>query len=151
MARGAGPGHSHYREFGKKAGKRMQSNWAPAHSKALCEYYAKGMSFAAIAETINAKFKTSYTRNAVLGRATRMGLAGTSRSQDGTKSLPISSALALAYGRSMKNKSDEQFSEKAAKARFEAALKGAMNTPYKPLKEKPKVKKVAAKKRKKSG
>jgi hypothetical protein len=51
----------------------------------------------------------------------------------------------------MKNKSDEQFSEKEAKARFEAALKGAMNTPHKPLKEKPKAKKVAAKKRKKSG
>jgi hypothetical protein len=43
----------------------------------------------------------------------------------------------------------DQFSQKEAKARFEAALKGAMNTPHKPLKEKPKVKKAAKKKPKK--
>jgi hypothetical protein len=41
---------------------------------------------------------------------------------------------------------DEQYSEKEATARFEAALKSAMNTPHKPLKEKPKVKKAAKKK-----
>lgn len=35
-------------------------------------------------------------------------------------------------------KSPAEYSEKEAKARFEAALKGAMNTPHKPLKEKPK-------------
>jgi hypothetical protein len=35
-------------------------------------------------------------------------------------------------------KSDENYSEKEAKARFEAALKSALNTPHKPLKEKPK-------------
>jgi hypothetical protein len=40
----------------------------------------------------------------------------------------------------------EDYSEKAATARFEAALKGAMNTQHKPLKEKPKVKKAAKKK-----
>ena len=38
-------------------------------------------------------------------------------------------------------KDPEHYSDKEAKARFEAALKGAMNTPHKPLKEKPKVKK----------
>jgi GcrA cell cycle regulator len=57
----------------------MQSNWAPAHSEALREFFVKGMSFSAIAGAINAKFNTSYTRNAVLGRATRMGLAVTSQ------------------------------------------------------------------------
>ena len=31
---------------------------------------------------------------------------------------------------------DETYSEKEAKVRFEAALKGAMNAPHKPLKEK---------------
>jgi hypothetical protein len=41
----------------------------------------------------------------------------------------------------------EDYSEKEAAARFEAALKSAMNTPHKPLKEKPKVKKVKPKKR----
>jgi GcrA cell cycle regulator len=63
----------------------MQSNWAPAHSEALREFFVKGMSFSAIAGAINAKFNTSYTRNAVLGRATRMGLAVTSQPQDRTK------------------------------------------------------------------
>jgi hypothetical protein len=40
----------------------------------------------------------------------------------------------------MNGKGDEQFSEKEAQNRFEAALKSAMNTLHKPLKEKPKVK-----------
>jgi hypothetical protein len=43
----------------------------------------------------------------------------------------------------MKQKNEDQFSEKEAKERFEAALKSALNTPHKPLKEKPKVKKAA--------
>jgi hypothetical protein len=34
----------------------------------------------------------------------------------------------------MKKTSDEQYSEKESQARFEAALKGALNTPPKPLK-----------------
>jgi hypothetical protein len=50
----------------------------------------------------------------------------------------------------MKTKSDDEFSEKEAKARFEAALKGAMNAPHKPLKDKPKVKRAAKKKAKKA-
>jgi len=45
----------------------------------------------------------------------------------------------------------DSYSEKEATARFEAALKGAMKTPHKPLKEKPKVKKAAKKARKKPG
>jgi hypothetical protein len=44
----------------------------------------------------------------------------------------------------------DQYSEKEAKARFEAALKSALNTPHKPLKEKPKVKKAAESKPKKT-
>ena len=48
---------------------------------------------------------------------------------------------------SKKPTSNEQFDEKEAMARFEAALKGAMNTPHKPLKEKPKVKKTKPKKK----
>lgn len=38
----------------------------------------------------------------------------------------------------MNKNNQDQFSEKEVAARFEAALKGAMNTPHKPLKEKPK-------------
>ena len=37
----------------------------------------------------------------------------------------------------MNKEKDEQFEEKEAQRRFEAALKGALNTPHKPLKEKP--------------
>ena len=40
---------------------------------------------------------------------------------------------------------NDKFSDKEAKARFEAALKSALSTPHKPLKEKPKVKKAAKK------
>jgi hypothetical protein len=48
-----------------------------------------------------------------------------------------------------KAKNDE-YSAQDAQRRFEAAIKSALNTPHKPLKEKPKVKK-AVKKKKKSG
>ncbi len=55
----------------------MQStDWAPAHSDALRQYLAKGMSYSEIADAINAKFKTAYSRSAALGRAKRMGLGG---------------------------------------------------------------------------
>ena len=42
---------------------------------------------------------------------------------------------------------DAEYDEKEAQKRFEAALKGALNTPHKPLKEKPKAR--TAKKTKK--
>ena len=54
----------------------MQINWAPEHSDALREYFAKRMSYSEIAQAINAKFGTAYSRNAALGRAKRMGLTG---------------------------------------------------------------------------
>jgi hypothetical protein len=47
----------------------------------------------------------------------------------------------------MGKKAEDQYSDKEAAARFEAALKSAMNTPHKPLKERPKVKKAAKKKK----
>lgn len=54
----------------------MQINWAPEHSEALRDYFAKRMSYSEIADAINAKFGTAYSRNAALGRAKRMGLTG---------------------------------------------------------------------------
>jgi GcrA cell cycle regulator len=67
----------------------MQStNWAPQHSEALREYLARGMSYSEIADAINAKFKTAYSRNAAIGRAKRMGLAGPERPQDPRKQPP---------------------------------------------------------------
>jgi hypothetical protein len=41
----------------------------------------------------------------------------------------------------MSTKQSNDFSKQEAQLRFEAALKGAMNTPHTPLKEKPKAKK----------
>ena len=58
----------------------MQSNWTPKQSEALRGFLGKGISFSRIADAINARFKTSYSRNAVLGRARRMGLAASDRS-----------------------------------------------------------------------
>ncbi len=56
------------------------TNWAPEHAAALREYLALGMSYARIAEAINAKFNTDYSRSAAIGRARRMGLADNARS-----------------------------------------------------------------------
>jgi GcrA cell cycle regulator len=61
----------------------MQStNWTPEHSQALREHLASGMSYSGIADAINAKFKTAYSRNATIGRARRMGLGGFDRPAD---------------------------------------------------------------------
>ncbi len=54
----------------------MQTSWEPEHSQALRDYLARGLSYAEIARAINATFQTAYTRNAAIGRAKRMGLAG---------------------------------------------------------------------------
>ena len=55
------------------------TNWAPEHSAALREHLAKGLSFSETVKAINSKFSTSYSRNAALGRARRMGLMGEDR------------------------------------------------------------------------
>jgi GcrA cell cycle regulator len=56
------------------------SNWASAHSEMLREGVARGMSYSEIAEAINAKFGTCYSRNATIGRGKRMGLGTPARS-----------------------------------------------------------------------
>ena len=55
------------------------SNWASEHSDALRDYFFKGMSYAEIGREINARFRTSYTRGAVIGRAKRLGLVAPER------------------------------------------------------------------------
>jgi GcrA cell cycle regulator len=70
-------------------------NWAPEHSEALREGVARGLSYSEIADTINAKFGTCYSRNATIGRGKRMGLSGLSRPNDGPKPLPRSKAPKL--------------------------------------------------------
>lgn len=42
----------------------------------------------------------------------------------------------------MAKKPDEEYADKEAQEHFEAALRGALKTPAKPLEEKPKVKKA---------
>ncbi|MCK1387304.1 GcrA family cell cycle regulator [Bradyrhizobium sp. 21] len=49
-------------------------HWPSEHSDALRDYFLKGMSYADIGRQINARFGTAYTRNAVAGRAKRLGL-----------------------------------------------------------------------------
>ena len=58
-----------------------QINWSREHCDALRELHAKGLSFAEIAGTINARFKTDYSRNAAIGRAKRMGLVDPERAK----------------------------------------------------------------------
>jgi hypothetical protein len=45
----------------------------------------------------------------------------------------------------MKAPKDDLYEEKEAQARFEAALRGGLSAPHKPLKEKPKEKKSSKK------
>jgi GcrA cell cycle regulator len=66
----------------------MQLTWTPQHCDALREYLARGMSYSEIADAINVKFQTAYSRNAALGRAKRMGLAGPDRREGLPKHWP---------------------------------------------------------------
>lgn len=52
----------------------MSTPWPEMHDIALRNYLGSGMSFRQIAEAVNAEMGTNYTRNAVLGRASRLGL-----------------------------------------------------------------------------
>jgi GcrA cell cycle regulator len=86
-------GGNTFEKSGKGQGEEMQStDWAEEHSKALRELLQSGMSYSRIVDAINAKFKTAYSRNATIGRAKRMGLAGPDRPKDRPK--PILSAEA---------------------------------------------------------
>jgi GcrA cell cycle regulator len=54
----------------------MQFFWAEEHSRALREYLETGLTYSEIADALNARFNTAFTRNAAIGRARRMGLSG---------------------------------------------------------------------------
>src|ERR1700760_671871 len=60
-------------------------SWPAQHSDALREYLARGLSYSEIANIINAKFGTNYTRNAVIGRGRRLGLGHPARPAEGPK------------------------------------------------------------------
>jgi GcrA cell cycle regulator len=69
----------------------QSSDWPPEHSEALREHVARGMSYSKIAEAINAKFGTRYSRSATIGRGKRMGLAGPDRPADLPRPVPKAS------------------------------------------------------------
>src|ERR1700754_4265940 len=54
-------------------------HWPSEHSDALRDYFLKGMSYGEIGRRINATFGTAYTRNAITGRAKRLGLVAPAR------------------------------------------------------------------------
>jgi GcrA cell cycle regulator len=61
----------------KGPGEKMQSTgWTDEHSEALREFLKSGMPYSRIADAINAKFKTAYSRNATIGRANPPGRTG---------------------------------------------------------------------------
>ncbi len=64
------------------------TDWPSEHSDALRQLFASGLSYSLIAEAINARFSTTYSRNAAIGRAKRMGLAGPAR--PGGRPRPVS-------------------------------------------------------------
>jgi GcrA cell cycle regulator len=66
----------------------MQSNWAEEHSQALREYLERGLSFSQVADAINARFNSAYSRNATIGRARRMGLSGPERADHRARPKP---------------------------------------------------------------
>ena len=54
----------------------MQSfSWTPEHCEMLRRHVAAGLSFSEVADALNEKFGTDFTRSAVIGRARRMKLA----------------------------------------------------------------------------
>jgi GcrA cell cycle regulator len=53
----------------------MQTFWTDPQTDALKRLHATGMSYTNIAAQINAEFKTSFSRNAAIGRAMRVGLS----------------------------------------------------------------------------
>jgi GcrA cell cycle regulator len=66
----------------------MQFSWAEEHSRALREFLEGGLSYSEIAEALNARFNTAYTRNAAIGRARRMGLSGDERASRASQPKP---------------------------------------------------------------
>jgi GcrA cell cycle regulator len=66
----------------------QSSSWAPEHSEALREQVVRGRSYGEAVDAINAKFGTSYTRAAALGRGKRMGLVTPARPDNSSMLVP---------------------------------------------------------------
>lgn len=59
--------------------------WPSDHDALLTKLYGEGQSFSQVATALNEMFGTAYSRNAAIGRASRLGIAGGRRKE--TKSL----------------------------------------------------------------
>lgn len=57
-----------------RLGNQSDLKWAPEHDEALKKLRVDGYSSSQIARMLNDEFRTRYTRNAVIGRAKRLGL-----------------------------------------------------------------------------
>ncbi len=66
--------------------------WPPAHCEALIEFVTSGMSYRDAADAINARFGSSYSRSAALGRGRRMGLGEPERSRPPPTEAPFQQA-----------------------------------------------------------
>ncbi|MCA6121944.1 hypothetical protein J6500_08540 [Bradyrhizobium sp. WSM 1704] len=64
------------------------TSWLPEHSEALRDLRIRGLSYSEIADTINARFNTAYTRYAALSRGQRMGLGYLDRPEPSLPELP---------------------------------------------------------------
>ena len=60
----------------------QQFGWTNEHSEALRQYLREGMSYLESSKALNAKFKTAYSRSAIIGRAKRMGLSTAEQRDD---------------------------------------------------------------------
>jgi GcrA cell cycle regulator len=89
----------------------MQLVWEEAHSSALREFLDRGMSFAEIARALNERFGTSFSRNAAIGRARRMGL-----------SVPVQAGSARVF-QAPKKLDARRISARRAATRFKATPK----------------------------
>jgi GcrA cell cycle regulator len=66
----------------------QQFGWTNEHSEALRQYLREGMSYLESSKALNAKFKTAYSRSAIIGRAKRMGLFTAEQRDDPPSSSP---------------------------------------------------------------
>ena len=68
--------HRVAREMELPARRSNNERWAPEHEARLLELWPKGMSCSQIGAALSKEFKLAYSRNAVIGKSHRMGLAG---------------------------------------------------------------------------
>jgi len=68
--------HRLSRELNLPARRSNNERWPPEHVARLLELWPKGMSCSQIGAALSKEFNLSYSRNAVIGKSHRLGLAG---------------------------------------------------------------------------